>query len=107
MGSFIIGLISDYFGRTKAISFSIFLSSVTGILTTLTKEKISLAVLRVIYGIGIKGCVMVNYVMAAEMSLPNYKVLIMFIAGIGFQFGEVCFAIQSYFLRSLKKISLG
>ena len=44
---------------------------------------------------------MVNYVMAAETTLPNYKVLIMFIAGIGFQFGEVIFAIEAYFLRLL------
>ena len=35
---------------------------------------------------------MVLYVMAAESTLPNYKVFIMFIGGIGFQFGEVCFA---------------
>ena len=100
MGSFIIGVISDYFGRSKAISASIFITSVSAILTIIIRDKISLAILRVIYGIGTKGCIMVLYVMAAESSLPNYKVFIMFIGGIGFQFGEVCFAIEAYFLRS-------
>ena len=99
MGSFVIGIVSDYFGRARAISLSIFLSSVSAILTVFSKDKISLAILRIIYGIGTKGCVMVNYVMAAETTLPNYKVMIMFIAGIGFQFGEVVFAIEAYFLR--------
>ena len=96
-------MISDYFGRSRAISASIFLTSVSAILTTLINDKISLALLRVVYGIGTKGCIMVLYVMAAESTLPNYKVFIMFIGGIGFQFGEVCFAIEAYFLRSFKK----
>ena len=103
MGSFVIGVISDYFGRSRAISASILLTSVSAILTTLINDKISLALLRVVYGIGTKGCIMVLYVMAAESTLPNYKVFIMFVGGIGFQFGEVCFAIEAYFLRSFQK----
>merc|ERR1711860_3248 len=45
------------------------------------------------------GCAMVSYVASVENSLPQYKVLLMFIPGMGFQVGEFIYAIAAYFIR--------
>ena len=99
LGSFVIGFISDYLGRARAISFSILLICGFGLVTTVIENKALLAIFRVIYGIGSKGCIMVAYVFAAESTIPKHKVLLMFIAGIGYQVGEVTFSVEAYFVR--------
>ena len=99
LGSFIFGFISDCFGRKRAISISIFLIYGCGLIMTVIKNKPSLAIFRVIYGIGAKGCVMVAYVLAAESTTPRHKILLMFIAAIGYHVGEVIFPVEAYFVR--------
>ena len=99
LGSFVIGVTSDTFGRKPAMMLSIACIGFSGVIKVFTTNKIVFAILRVFHGIGGKGCALVAYVASAECSLPRYKVLLMFIAGMGFQLGEFLYAVEAYFLR--------
>ena len=56
VGSFMIGMISDKFGRLKAMIFSIFLVSGSGILAVFVNNKVLFAFLRLTCGMGGMGC---------------------------------------------------
>ena len=81
LGSFVIGFISDSYGRLKAIIFSILVMCVAGIAEAFVYNKILLAILRVIYGIGGQGIVLASFVLAAESTLPKYSVVITTLPG--------------------------
>ena len=81
LGSFVIGFISDTYGRLKAVIFSILVMCVTGIAEAFVYNKILLAILRVIYGIGGQGIVLASFVLAAESTLPKYSVVITTLPG--------------------------
>ena len=99
LGSFILGFASDTLGRKPAMILSISCISICGVLKVFTTNKIIFAFLRIMHGIGGKGCALIAYVTSAESSLSQYKVLLMFIAGIGFQIGEFLYAVEAYFVR--------
>ena len=99
IGSFVIGFASDTLGRRKAMILAIFCVGISGVLKTITSNRIVFAFLRILHGMGGHGCAMVSYVASAESSLPQYKVLLMFIPGMGFQVGEFIYAIAAYFIR--------
>ena len=71
VGSFMIGMISDKFGRLKAMIFSIFLVSGSGILAVFVNNKVLFAFLRLTCGMGGMGCILVTAVIAAEETLPG------------------------------------
>ena len=52
IGSFIIGMISDEFGRLKAMILSIFLVSGSGILMAFVNNKVLFGILRITCGMG-------------------------------------------------------
>ena len=81
LGSFVVGFISDSYGRLKAIIFSILVMCVAGIAEAFIYNKILLAILRVIYGIGGQGIVLASFVLAAESTLPKYSVVITTLPG--------------------------
>ena len=81
LGSFVIGFISDSYGRLKAVIFSILVICLTGIAEAFVYNKILLAILRVIYGIGGQGIVLASFVLAAESTLPKYSVVITTLPG--------------------------
>ena len=106
LAAFIIGFISDTYGRRKALVLSIFLLGISGILKVFTTNKIVFAILRVLHGIGGHGSIIVAFVLSAEIILPEQKVLFIFITGTGFQVGELIYAIAAYFLRDWKTLQL-
>ena len=81
LGSFVIGFISDSYGRLKAVIFSILVICLTGIAEAFIFNKVLLAILRVIYGIGGQGIVLASFVLAAESTLPKYSVVITTLPG--------------------------
>jgi OCT family organic cation transporter-like MFS transporter 4/5 len=86
LGSFIFGMISDQFGRLKAVILSIFVTAVSGALGALVCNPVIFAILRITCGMGGIGCYMVSYVIAAETTLPSYKIITTTLVGIGFSF---------------------
>ena len=106
LGSFILGFTSDTLGRKPTMILSIACISICGVLKVFTTNKIIFAFLRIMHGIGGKGCALIAYVTSAESSLSQHKVLLMFIAGIGFQIGEFLYAIEAYFMRDLITLQL-
>ena len=54
---------------------------VAGIAEAFVYNKILLAILRVIYGIGGQGIVLASFVLAAESTLPKYSVVITTLPG--------------------------
>ena len=89
IGSFLIGLISDSFGRLIALIVSIFLLGTSGILSALIDNQTLFAIFRVTSGIGGIGCYMVVNILATEATLPNYKIITTTISGIGFITGNL------------------
>ena len=65
----------------KAVIFSILVICLTGIAEAFIFNKILLAILRVIYGIGGQGIVLASFVLAAESTLPKYSVVITTLPG--------------------------
>ena len=100
VGSFMIGMISDKFGRLKAMIFSIFLVSGSGILAVFVNNKVFFAFLRLTCGMGGMGCILVTAVIAAEETLPNYKIFTTLITAMAFPVGELILAFEAYFLRN-------
>ena len=82
LGSFIFGMISDQFGRLKAVILSIFVTAVSGALGAVVCNPIAFAILRITCGMGGIGCYMVSYVIAAETTLPSYKIITTTLVGI-------------------------
>ena len=70
IGAFILGLISDHFGRRIALILSVICVGLAGIISPFTSSTAFFAVLRVIEGIGGMGVYLVPYVMVAESSIP-------------------------------------
>ena len=81
LGSFVIGFISDSYGRLKAVMFSIVVLFFSGTAEAFAYNKILLAVLRVIYGIGWQGIILASFALAAESTLPKYSVVIKTLPG--------------------------
>ena len=99
VGSFIIGLVSDRFGRLKALVLSIFLVGGSGLLAAFVQNRIVFALLRITTGMGGMGSFMVPAVIAAEATLPDYKIYTTMCSGFGFVIGELVFALEAYHIR--------
>lgn len=106
LGSFIFGMISDQFGRLKAVILSIFVTAVSGALGAFVYNPIAFAILRIACGMGGIGCSMVSYVIAAETTLPSYKIITTTLVGIGFVFGELVLALEAYLIRDWVTLQL-
>ena len=85
LGSFVIGFVSDSYGRLKGVIFSLIVICASGITEAFVSNKIVLAILRVIYGIGGQGIILASFVLAAESTLPRYSVTITTLPGDPFE----------------------
>ncbi len=99
LGSFVIGIISDKFGRRKALTISIGLLGLSGLLIVWIKNEIIFACLRIISGIGGMGIFMISSVLAAEGTLPDSKIVTMLMVGLGFVSGELLLTLEAFFIR--------
>ena len=99
VGSFVIGLVSDRFGRLKALVLSIFLVGGSGLVAAFVQNRIIFALLRITTGMGGMGSFMVPAVIAAEATLPDYKIYTTMCSGFGFVIGELVFALEAYHIR--------
>ncbi len=106
LGSFVIGLISDHFGRIKAMAISIILVGGAGVLCAFVSDRTLFGLLRILTGMGGMGCYMVPYVIAAESSLPSFTVRSTLTTGSGFVIGELIFALEAYFIRDWVTLDL-
>ena len=106
IGSFLIGMLSDKFGRLNAMILSIFLVGGSGVLMAFIKNRVIFGILRITCGMGGMGCYMVPAVIAAEATLPTHKIITTTVPGIAFILGELIFAFQAYFIRDWLTLQL-
>ena len=106
IGSFLIGMLSDKFGRLNAMILSIFLVGGSGALMAFVKNRVIFGILRITCGMGGMGCYMVPAVIAAEATLPTHKIITTTVPGIAFILGELIFAFQAYFIRDWLTLQL-
>ena len=72
IGAFVLGLISDYFGRRVAFALSILLAGGGGLLATFSSQSTAaFGIFRIIEGMGGMGCYLIPYVMVAESAIPT------------------------------------
>ena len=106
IGSFLIGMFSDKFGRLNAMILSIFLVGGSGVLMAFVKNRVIFGILRITCGMGGMGCYMVPAVIAAETTLPTHKIITTTVPGIAFILGELIFTFQAYFIRDWLTLQL-
>ena len=99
IGSFIIGMVSDEFGRLKAMILSIFLVSGSGILMAFVNNRVLFGILRITCGMGGMGCYMVPAVISAEATLPKHKIITTTVPAMAFPVGELILALEAYLIR--------
>lgn len=105
-GSFVIGMVSDHFGRLKALVLSVIFVSGAGTLSAFVNNRVLFSLLRIVTGMGGMGCFMVPYVMAAESSLPIYTVTMTIAASWGFVAGELVLAWEAFNFRDWYSLQL-
>ena len=71
LGAFILGIISDQWGRRSAFFISILLVGTAGVISPFISSTIFFAILRVVVGMGGMGCYLIPYIMVAESTLPT------------------------------------
>ena len=106
IGGFTIGIISDNFGRMKAIVIALVLMSVPGVISTLWINPFVYGFYRIFAGMGYSGAIMTSFVISSETAPPSHKMIFMFIPGVAFHVGELINATESYFFRDWKILQL-
>ena len=71
IGAFVLGLISDIFGRRVAFALAVFFVGFAGVVSPFISSTTVFGLLRVIEGIGGMGVFLVPYVMVAEDAIPT------------------------------------
>ena len=99
IGSFLMGVLSDKFGRMKTLALSIILISVPSTLSAFSPWSWLFGLLRFLTGIGGIGCFMVPYVYILENTAPRHVVGLTTAVGIGFPVGELVLGIYAFLIR--------
>ena len=71
LGAFILGIISDHWGRRSAYFIAVLLVSISGVIAPFVSSTFFFGILRIIEGMGGMGCFLIPYVMIAESTLPT------------------------------------
>ncbi|XP_059083500.1 solute carrier family 22 member 1-like [Tigriopus californicus] len=106
VGSFIIGSLSDRFGRLKGLLISVFLVSVAGSLCALKPPLIVLGILRVLCGMGGVGSFICGYVIVVELVTPRYSIQMNMLISIGFAIGSIIVTTLSFLIREWQYLQL-
>ena len=106
IGSYIMGAISDKFGRMKALMLGVLLVSGSGILGAFMPDQHSYGILRFLTGIGGNAFFMVTFVICVEYVGPKYTMLSGLIIEIPFALGELVLGLEAYFIRDWVTLQL-
>ena len=98
-GSFLMGVLSDKYGRLKTLAVSTILLSVPPTLSAFSPWSWLFAALRFLTGIGGIGCFMIPYVYILENTAPRHVVGLTTAVGIGFPVGELILGFYAFFIR--------
>lgn len=106
VGSFFFGLVSDKFGRMKALMLSVIFVSAGGFLGAFMPTAAGYGFFRFITGMGGIGCFMVTFVICVEYVGVKYTMLTGIIIEVPFAIGEIVFALEAYLVRDWYHLQL-
>merc|ERR1719322_309551 len=106
IGSMFFGLISDKFGRMKALMLSVLFVVVSALLCAVIPSLAGYGFFRFITGMGGMGCFMVTFVLAVEYVGFKYTMLIGIVIEIPFALGEVLLGIEAIYIRDWYTLQL-
>ena len=98
-GSFIMGLISDKYGRMKALTLGIILASGSGFIGAFMPDMHSYGFFRFLTGIGGMAMFMVTFVICVEYVGAKYTMFTGIIIEVPFALGELVLALEAYLIR--------
>lgn len=105
-GAFVLGTLSDMYGRRKIICFSYILNIFSGFGTIWAPEFISLAIIRFLQGVACAGIITTAFVIGIELVGPSKRRF----TGINFEFffatGFVLLALLAYLIRNWQYLEL-
>lgn len=105
-GAFILGTLSDMYGRRKILCFSYVLNIFSGFGTIWAPEFISLAIIRFLQGVACAGIITTAFVIGIEIVGPSKRRY----TGINFEFffasGFVILALLAYLIRNWQYLEL-
>lgn len=73
VGGFLVGWVSDRFGRLWATAFSNMIGCIAGVATIFVKDFIPFAICRFFMGMSYDNCVIMSYLLILEYSAPKYR----------------------------------
>jgi len=106
IGSMFFGLISDKFGRMKALMLSVLFVVVSALLCAIIPDLGAYGFFRFITGMGGMGCFMVTFVLAVEYVGFKYTMLIGIVIEIPFALGEILLGLEAYYIRDWYTLQL-
>lgn len=73
VGGFLVGWVSDRFGRLWAAAFANIIGCVAGVATIFVKDFTQFAVCRFLMGMSYDNCMIMTYLLLVEYSAPKYR----------------------------------
>ena len=99
-GSYTVGMISDKFGRMKALMLCVIMIGSSGFfVVSFLPDAYSYGLVRFITGIGSISCFMVTFVLCVEYVGAKYTVFVGIAIDIPFALGELLLGVEAYFIR--------
>ena len=105
-GSYIVGMISDKFGRMKALMLGVILIATSGFFGAFMPDAHSYGFFRFITGIGGIACFMVTFVLCVEYVGAKYTMFVGIAIEIPFALGELLLGVEAYFIRDWVTLQL-
>ena len=107
IGSFTFGVISDYYGRLKAMMLAIIIVAVSGALGAIPGSgPVWFTMMRFLTGFGAKGLFMIAFVMTVECVGQNVAMLMGIAINIPFAVGEMILVWEAYAFRDWYSLQL-
>ncbi|QQP40977.1 Uncharacterized protein FKW44_015212, partial [Caligus rogercresseyi] len=106
VGSFLLGFLSDMYGRKTALIASVLLVSIPSTIASFATNVYVFSFLRFLTGMGGIGCFMVCFVLVVEYVSLEYTLLIGVSIEIPFAIGELILGLEAYFVRDWVSLQL-
>lgn len=98
LGSFLLGMLSDKFGRKPTILCSVFVFALSSFLSGTAGGPTELGIYRFICGLGLGGIIPVLASLMSELSPRKSRSVLVSIIGIGFALGGIMISVLSMFI---------